>query len=127
MVADQPAGETREDRRQGRAPWPLRHFPDGRGRGAEGIVPGDFAADRGTTATATTRACVRRRWSCVQQLPMGGVRPNASENGQISRSTTVRAARAAGKRRHLASVLRQGRKTPILTPSSGVIWGMSDK
>ena len=24
------------------------------------------------------------RWSCVQQLPMGGVRPNAKENGQIS-------------------------------------------
>jgi hypothetical protein len=24
------AGETREDRRQGRAPWPLRHLPDGR-------------------------------------------------------------------------------------------------
>jgi hypothetical protein len=47
-------------------------------------VPGDFAADRGTTAAATTSACVRRRWSCVQQLPTGGVRPNASENGQIS-------------------------------------------
>jgi hypothetical protein len=28
---------------------------------------------------------------------MGGVRPNASENGQISPSTTVRAARRASK------------------------------
>ena len=35
MVADQPAGETREDRCQGRAPWELRHLPDGRSRGAE--------------------------------------------------------------------------------------------
>src|ERR1019366_2590629 len=60
VVADQPAGETREDRRQGRAPWPLRYLPDGRGRDAEEIVPGDSAADRGTTATATTSACVRR-------------------------------------------------------------------
>src|ERR1017187_10606054 len=47
---------------------------------------------------------------------MGGVRPNARENGQISPSTTVRASRGAGNRRHLASVLRQGRKTRILTP-----------
>jgi hypothetical protein len=65
---------------------------------------------------------VRRRWSCVQQLPMGGVCPITSENGQISPSTIVRAARTAGKRRHLASVLRQRGKMPILTPVSGVIW-----
>src|ERR1039458_5680418 len=64
--------------------WPLRYLPDGRGRGAEGIVPRDSAADRGTTTTATTSACVRRRWSCVQERLMGGVCPNASENGQIS-------------------------------------------
>src|ERR1019366_3856642 len=46
----------------------------------------------------------------------GGVRPNPRENGQISPSTTVRASRGADNRRHLASVLRQGRKTRILTP-----------
>ena len=36
-------------------------LPDGRGRGAEGIVPRDrdSAADRGTTATVATSACVR--------------------------------------------------------------------
>src|SRR5664280_1663874 len=60
LVVDQPAGETREDRSKSGAPWPLRHVPDGRGRGAEGIVPGDFAADRGTTAAAAASACVRR-------------------------------------------------------------------
>src|ERR1019366_3307238 len=58
VVADQPAGKTRQNWSQGRAPWTLRHIPDGRGRGAEGIIPGDSAADRGTTATATTSACV---------------------------------------------------------------------
>ena len=52
VVADEPAGEARQDRRQGRAPWPLRHLPDGRGRGAERIVPGNPAADR-RTATKT--------------------------------------------------------------------------
>src|ERR1035437_1812156 len=59
LVVDQPAGKTRQNWCQGRAPWPLRHLPDGRGRGAEGIVPRDSAADRGTTTTATTSACVR--------------------------------------------------------------------
>src|ERR1019366_8485304 len=84
LVVDRPAGKTRQNWCQGRAPWPLRYLPDGRGRGAEGIVPRDSAADRGTTTTATTSACVRRRWSCVQERLMGGVCPNASESGQIS-------------------------------------------
>lgn len=73
---------------------------------------GDFAADRETTAAAS--ACVR------------GVCPNVRENGQISPSTTVRAARTAGKRRHLASVLRQGRNANT-HPSSGVIWRIPSK
>jgi hypothetical protein len=38
------------------------------------------------------------------------MRPDASENSQISPSTIVRAARAAGSHSHLASVLLQGRK-----------------
>ena len=64
----------------------------GRGRHPTANVPGDFAADRGTTAAAATSACVRRRWSCVQERQMGGVRPNASENGQISHLAAVRGA-----------------------------------
>jgi hypothetical protein len=52
VVADEPAGKTREHRRQSRVRWPLRHLPDGRGRGAEGIVPGNLTADR-RTATKT--------------------------------------------------------------------------
>src|SRR5450759_3980008 len=95
-IADQPAGKTRQNWSQGRAPWTLRHIPDGRGRGAEGIIPGDSAADRGTTATATTSACVRRPVVMRSRATEGGVRPNASENGQISPSTTIRAARGGG-------------------------------
>jgi hypothetical protein len=122
LVVDRPAGKTREDWCQGRAPWPLRYLPDGRGRGAEGIVPRDSAADRGTTTTATTSACVRRRWSCVQERLMGGVCPNASENGQISLSTTVWAARGDGSCPNCASALQEGGKTASIHGSSGVIW-----
>ena len=53
VVANQPARKTGEDRRQGRAPWPLRRLADGRGRGAEGIGPGNLAADRWTATKAS--------------------------------------------------------------------------
>lgn len=39
-----------------------------------------------------------------------------NKNSRISLSTTVQAARTVGNRRHLASVLQEGRKTAILTP-----------
>jgi hypothetical protein len=42
-----------------------------------------------------------------QEQSIGGVRPNARENGQISPSTNVRAA----SRLHPASVLQKGRKS----------------
>jgi hypothetical protein len=47
---------------------------------------------------------------------MGRVRFNARENGQISPSTTVWASGGAGNRRHLASVLQEGRNRRIVTP-----------
>src|SRR5215813_3833185 len=49
------------------------------------------------------------------------MRPDASENSQISPSTIVRAARAAGSHPHLASVLQQGRKSANICVSLGVI------
>src|ERR1035437_2726053 len=57
---------------------------------------------------------------------MGGVRPNASENGQISPSTTVRAVRGDGSCPKLASILPEGRKTANICPNSGVIRGIPD-
>ena len=60
LVADEPEGEADQDRREGRQPRPLRRLPDGRGRHPTANVPGDFAADCGTTAAATTSAGVRR-------------------------------------------------------------------
>jgi hypothetical protein len=67
---------------------------------------------------------VRRRSSRIQKHPTGGVRPNASENSQISPSTIARAARAAGSHPHFASVLQQGRKSANISARSGVIWGI---
>src|SRR6266576_3621316 len=55
------------------------------------------------------------------------MRPDASENSQISPSTIVRAARAAGSHPQLASVLLQGRKSANIHASSGVIRGMPVK
>ncbi len=46
VVADEPEGEARQDRGQDRHACPVCHLPDGRGRGAKGIVPGNLAADR---------------------------------------------------------------------------------
>jgi hypothetical protein len=57
----------------------------------------------------------------VQAQSTGGMRPDASENSQISPSTIVRG--AAGSHPHLASVLLQGRKSANIHASSGVIRG----
>src|SRR5436305_14210718 len=66
----------------------------------------------------------RVRWSCAQAQSTGGMRPDAGENSQISCSTIVRAARAAGSHPHLASVLLQGRKSANIRVSFGVIRGI---
>src|SRR5262245_42739536 len=117
LVADEPEGEADQDRREGRQPRPLRRIPDGRGRYPPANVRGDFAAHRRTTAAASARASMRRSWSCAHEQSTGGMRPDASENSQISCSTIVRAAAAAASHPHLASVLMQGRKSPNICVS----------
>lgn len=83
-----------------------------------------IAAYCGTTAVATTIAGVRRSMVMHSRVADGGVRPNATENGQISPSTTVRAARGAGSRPQLASAFQGSRKSANIQTSSGVIWGI---
>ena len=72
VVADQPAREADQDRREGRQPRPLRYLPDGRGRGAATDVRRHPVADR--PAAGTARASMsgaeaendrRQRESCV--------------------------------------------------------------
>src|SRR5882757_6688968 len=60
LVADELEGEADQDRREGREPRTLCRLPNRGGRHPTANVPGDFAADRGTTAAAATGAGVRR-------------------------------------------------------------------
>src|ERR1019366_5173949 len=86
MVADEPPGKTREDRRQSGTPWPLRSLPDGRGRGAEGIVPGNLAADR-RTATKAGSSVGTEGVGCV--IMTGGGCLNDEEKHQIGGSNVA--------------------------------------
>src|SRR5207244_8746460 len=76
LVADELEGEADQDRREGGEPRTLCRLPNGGGRHPTTNVPGDSAADRGTTAAATTRASVRRSKSCIQEQLTEGVRLN---------------------------------------------------
>jgi hypothetical protein len=58
---------------------------------------------------------------------MGGVCPNAQENGEIRLSDAIRAGRGADGGPHLVSVLREGRKSANTRSSSGVIRGIPGK
>jgi hypothetical protein len=59
LVADEPAGEIDQDRRESRKPWLLCRLPDGRSRYPTTNVSGDFATHRGTAAAAATSASLR--------------------------------------------------------------------
>jgi hypothetical protein len=78
LVADELEGEADQDRREGGEPRTLCRLPNGGGRHPTTNVPGDSAADRGTTTAATTSASVRRSMSCIQEQPTEGMRPDAS-------------------------------------------------
>ena len=58
-VADQPAREVDQDRREGRQPRPLRDVPDGRGRRVAAHVQGH--PDAYCPASGTARTSVRCR------------------------------------------------------------------
>jgi hypothetical protein len=78
LLADQPAREANQDRRKGRHPWPLRHLPDGRGRGATTDVSGNPVADRpvaGTARASMRSARIRCDQSWVTSLVVGAAAP----------------------------------------------------
>src|SRR5258708_23715523 len=105
LVADELEGEADQDRREGGEPRTLCRLPNGGGRHPTTTVPGAFDC---------------HAFKSNRQEEM---RPDASENSQVSCSTIVRAARAPGSRPHLASVLQQGRKSVNICVSLGVIRG----
>ena len=72
-VADPPAREADQDRRQGREPRRLRHLPAGRGRGVAAHIRGYPDAHR--PAVGATRAGVTGRWEGqMRQTTTGEVR-----------------------------------------------------
>jgi len=79
----------------------------------------------GTAAAAAPRASMRRPCSCVHHQTTGGVRPNASENDQISPSIAVRTARGEGSRPRHPPVLPERRKSAKIHAGSGFIWRIS--
>src|SRR5215204_3456917 len=84
VVADQPAREADQDRREGRQPRALRYLPDGRGRGATADVPGNFVADH--EAAGTARARMTRRSEQVRWTTTAEVRPDAGRATRFSAS-----------------------------------------
>ena len=121
---DEPEGEADQNRREGSEPRTLRRLSDGRGRHPPANVPGDFAADRGTTTAATTSAGMRRSMVMRSRATDGRSASRCQGNGQIRPSATARAARRAGSHPHLAWVLREGQKSASIHASSRVIWGI---
>jgi hypothetical protein len=111
-------GEADQDRREGGEPRTLRRLPDGRGRHPAANVPGDFAADRGTTAAAATSAGVRR--SMVMHSRVADGRSASQMPGKIARSAPRP---PFGPPPCLAS--REARKITSTHASSGVLRGMS--
>src|SRR5262245_51293255 len=127
LVTDKLEGQADQDRRESREPRPLCYLPDGRGRHPAANVPGDFAADRGTTAAATTSASVRRSMSCIQEQPTEGVRPNARGNRQMIPSNAVRTVWDAGAVDTLHLGFRPIQKIATIHASSEFIRGIPTK
>lgn len=92
VVADQPAREAGQDRRESRAPRALCDLPDGRGRGAAADVCRHTVADRpaagsaraGMNGVKNNASCKRRQRRCalmqknVMLLALGRRQPSAS-------------------------------------------------
>ena len=72
VIANEPAGEADQHRREGHKPRPLRHLPNGRGRGAAADVPGNPVAGRPTSGTA--RAGMTGRWGQMRQTTTAELR-----------------------------------------------------
>ena len=89
MVADQPAREAGQDRREGRQPWALHHLPARRGRSAATDVRRHPGADRPAARTARTCMTGVRVRCCketmVEVRPDGGKAPHSRRSGPVHR------------------------------------------
>jgi len=99
------------------------YLPDGRGRHATANVPGDFAADRGTAAAASTR--VRLTMIIYQEQPTGGVRSKSQKMTKLSPLECRPGGRVTAVSRTAHLPCRKAGKTRIFTPVLGFIRGRS--
>ena len=85
LVADQPQGESRQDRREDRHARALRDLPDGGGCRAEPIIWIESAADRwlATTTDPSLKAGI------VQRIIAMGVCPIAAKPSKTSFLNTI--------------------------------------
>jgi hypothetical protein len=122
LVANEPEGETDQDRCEGRQPRPLCRIPNGRGRHPTANVPGDSAAHCRTPAAAA--ACTGMRCSMV-------MRSRATEGRSASRcqqkwprsapSAAVRGARITAAVR----AARRSCQNAATAQKSTPVWGSS--
>ena len=110
VIADQPAREADQDRREGRQPWPLRHLPAGRGCGVTADLRRHSVADRPTAGTARASMSGRREQNAASG-DSRGVRRYAQTRA-IQRS-------AALDRRLRAPVAGAGRDLLLPKPLTG--------
>src|SRR6476661_392890 len=134
LVADELEGEADQDRREGGEPRTLCRLPNGGGRHPTTNVPGDTAADRGTTAATTTRASVRRSVSksnrqkeCVQmpgKMASSDPRPAFGyPEVLVAVSTSRLSCKRAGKTRTLMPVGDSSGESRLMTVSSVALPG----
>src|SRR5262249_8461196 len=90
--------------------------PDGRGRNPTADDPGDFATYRGTAAAATVGTGMRRPIFMHQRQPTGGVRPNATQNGQTDPRTPCRSLLCRKSPLSRVGTSRQSRKSLQFAP-----------
>ena len=111
-------------RREDGEPWTLCRLPIGGGRHPTANVPGDFAAHRGTTATATTSAGVRRSM-VMHSIAIDGRSAYQCQGIWPDQALDHRSGYPGdGSRSHLPSVLQDGRKGANTHAISRVIWGI---
>jgi hypothetical protein len=79
-------------------------------------VPGDFATYRGTAAAAAVGTGMRDPIFMHQRQPTGGVRPNATQNGQTDPRTPCRSLLCRKSPLSRAGTSRQSRKSLQFAP-----------
>src|SRR3954451_10100829 len=113
MVADQRERKADQNRREDCQPWPIRDFPNGRGRGAATDVRRHSVADRPATRAACTGMRDQRRQTL--QAATAEMRLDPAKSARFSGSV-------ASNDRPVASILAAGTIYDYPNPPKGRSW-----